>query len=52
MADVHKTENCVFHGDKLRFDKVVKEIQRAGIIPRPYIYRVHMTVCSCKKSSK
>lgn len=41
---------CLYHGDKCHFDIVTRDIEKAKIIPRNYVKRLAMCVCSCRKN--
>ncbi|XP_060077046.1 uncharacterized protein LOC132556628 [Ylistrum balloti] len=40
---------CLYHNDKLAFQQLSRDIQHAKLIPRPYVYRLGMAVCSCRR---
>ncbi|CAG2222646.1 unnamed protein product [Mytilus edulis] len=41
---------CLYHADKCHFDIVTRDIEKAKIIPRNYVKRLAMCVCSCRKN--
>ena len=45
----NQSNECVFHGDRLRFDKFEKELRQTKWIPRGYSHRLASAICSCRK---
>ncbi|XP_069114367.1 uncharacterized protein [Argopecten irradians] len=40
---------CLYHDNKLCFQQLSRDIQHSKLIPRPYVYRLAMAVCSCRR---
>ena len=45
----NQSYECVFHGDRLRFDQLEKELRQTKWIPRGYSHRLASAICSCRK---
>ncbi|KAK3577849.1 hypothetical protein CHS0354_010410 [Potamilus streckersoni] len=43
---------CFFHEDRFQFENLIREIKTCRWIPRPYINRVAMAICSCRKKKR
>lgn len=42
-------DHCLFHSARPQFDKMVRSVQQAKIIPKQFAGRLAMAVCSCRK---
>ncbi|KAK3577848.1 hypothetical protein CHS0354_010409 [Potamilus streckersoni] len=43
---------CFFHEDRFQFENLIREIKICRWIPRPYINRVAMAICSCRRKKR
>ncbi|KAL3860677.1 hypothetical protein ACJMK2_010768 [Sinanodonta woodiana] len=43
---------CFFHEDRFQFENLIREIKACRWVPRPYVNRVAMAICSCRKKKK
>ncbi|XP_062618748.1 uncharacterized protein LOC134280354 [Saccostrea cucullata] len=49
MAD-RNYEECLFHGDRVQFHALTRNLKENRVIPKTYLGRLASAVCSCRKN--